>query len=33
MLKVMECFDVSFEISDCVYNVITKVVLPQEVAL
>lgn len=29
----MECFDVNFEISDCVYNVITKVVLPQEVAL
>ena len=29
----MECLDVSFEISACAYNVITKVFLPQEVAL
>ena len=31
LLKEMECFDNSFEINDCVYNVIAKVVLPQEV--
>ena len=30
LLKEMECFDNSFEINDCVYNVIAKVVLPQE---